>query len=66
MDFGKKIGSNTKTKNQNKKIKLKKLNRGKKLLEWLASKKSRDLYTTSKPIKGFKRIKYSELKKLMQ
>jgi len=66
MDFGKKLGPNTKTKNQNKKIKLKKLNRGKKLLEWFASKKSGDLYTTSKPIKGFKRIKYSELKKLMQ
>lgn len=64
MDFGNKIGKYSKTKNSNKKIKLKKLRRGKKLLEWLALKNSSDLYTTSKPIKGFKKIRYHELEKL--
>ena len=64
MDFGNKIGKYSQTKISNKKIKLKKLRRGKKLLEWLASKNSSDLYTTSKPIKGFKKIRYHDLEKL--
>lgn len=64
MDFGNKIGKYSKTKITNKKIKLKKLRRGKKLLEWLASKNSSNLYTTSKTIKGFKKIRYHELEKL--
>jgi len=65
MDFGNKIGKYSKTKILNKKIKIKKLKRGKKLLEWLASKNSCNLYTTSKPIKGFKKIRYSELEKVL-
>ena len=65
MDFGNKIGEYSKTKILNKKIKIKKLRRGKKLLEWLASKNSSNLYTTSKPIKGFKKISYSELEKVL-
>ena len=65
MDFGNKIGKYSKTKIPNKKIKIKKLRRGKKLLEWLASKNSSNLYTTSKPIKGFKKICYSELEKVL-
>ncbi|HSG74394.1 MAG TPA: 6-hydroxymethylpterin diphosphokinase MptE-like protein, partial [Nitrosopumilaceae archaeon] len=65
MDFGNKIGQYSKTKIPNKKIKIKKLRRGKKLLEWLASKNSSNLYTTSKPIKGFKKIRYSELEKVL-
>jgi uncharacterized Rossmann fold enzyme len=65
MDFGNKIGKYSKTKITNKKIKIKKLRRGKKLLEWLASKNSSNLYTTSKPIKGFKKIRYSELEKVL-
>ena len=65
MDFGNKIGKYSKTKIQNQKIKRKKLRRGKKLLEWLASKNSSNLFTTSKPIKGFKKIPYSQLEKVL-
>ena len=65
MDFGNKIGKYSKTKIPNKKIKIKKLKRGKKLLEWLATKNSSNLYTTSNPIKGFKKIRYSELEKVL-
>jgi uncharacterized Rossmann fold enzyme len=65
MDFGNKIGKYSKTKIASKKIKIKKLKRGKKLLEWLATKNSSNLYTTSKPIKGFKKIRYSELEKVL-
>src|SRR5215467_6576673 len=58
MDFGTKIGKYSKDVIYNKSTKLKKLRRGKLLLEWLASRKKSDLYTTSfLPIKGFKRIK---------
>jgi hypothetical protein len=31
------------------------------LLEWLAPQASTDLYTLSKPLKGFKKITYREL-----
>jgi uncharacterized Rossmann fold enzyme len=65
MDFGNKIGKYSKTKIPNKKIKIKKLKRGKKLLEWLATKNSSNLYTTSKLIKGFKKIRYSEIEKVL-
>lgn len=66
MDFGNKIGMYSKIKIPNKKIKIKKLMQGKKLLEWLASKSSSNLYTTSKPIKGFKKIRYNELKSILE
>src|SRR3989304_1674956 len=65
MDFGNKIGKYSKTKIANKRTKIKKLRRGKKLLEWIASKNSSDLYTTSKPIKGFKKIYYNELESVL-
>jgi len=65
MDYGNKIGKYSKTKIANKRIKIKKLRRGKKLLEWIASKNSLDLYTTSKPIKGFKKIYYNELESVL-
>jgi hypothetical protein len=35
-----------------------KLSRGESLLEWLATKTKSELFTTSKPIKGFKKISY--------
>lgn len=66
MDFGNKIGMYSKIKIPNKKIKIKKLMQGQKLLEWLASKNSSNLYTTSKPIKGFKKIRYDELKSILE
>src|SRR3990172_9328992 len=55
----------SKTKITSKKTKIKKLRHGKKLLEWIASKNSSDLYTTSKPIKGFKKIYYNELESVL-
>ena len=65
MDFGTDIGMYSKNKVLNKKTKLKKLRKGKKLLEWLASKKSSDLYTCSRSIKGFKKIQYTDIKNIL-
>ena len=62
MDFGKKIGRYSKKKVVDRKTKLKKLEYGKKLLEWLARKSDSELYTTSKPIKGYKKISLIDLK----
>jgi uncharacterized Rossmann fold enzyme len=61
MDFGKKIGRHSQTKNTDRKIKLKKLRKGKLLLEWLSGKTRSQLFTTSSPIKGFEKISYSKL-----
>ena len=65
MDFGTKIGRYSKEKIYDKHVKLKKLRRGKKLLEWLASKDSSELYTTSKPIRGFSKIGFADLAKII-
>jgi uncharacterized Rossmann fold enzyme len=62
MDFGPKIGKFSNTKRSERKIKLKKLRYGKMLLEWLVPQTNSDLFTLSKPLKGFKKITYSELK----
>jgi len=51
MDFGTRIGKYSKTRVLNRTIKIKKLRRGKKLLEWLAKKSESQLYSTTK-IKG--------------
>ncbi len=64
MDFGPKIGRYSKIRVYNRRIKLKKLQHGKKLLEWLASKDSSGLYTT-KPIRGFTRIRAVNLDKII-
>lgn len=61
MDFGKKIGRYSKTKKSETSVKIKKLQQAKKLLEWLATKRKNGLYTTSKPIKGFKKICFKDL-----
>ena len=61
MDFGNTIGKYSKHVIKDRSLKLKKLACGKKLLEWLATKSSSDLYTTSKPIKGFKKINLVDL-----
>ncbi len=66
MDFGTRIGKYSKDVKYNKSTKLKKLRRGKLLLEWLSSKKKSDLYTTSTPIKGFKRIKLKDITQLIK
>lgn len=61
MDFGKQIGKFSKTKKSERKIKLMKLKWGKSLLEWLSTFTKLELFTTSKSIKGFKKISYKEL-----
>ena len=61
MDFGDKIGKYSKKKVIDRKTKLKKLEYGKKLLEWLAKESDSELYTTSKSIKGFKKIRLVDL-----
>ena len=65
MDFGNIIGKYSKTKIVDKQIKIKKLKRGKKLLEWLATKSNSNLYTTSLSIKGFKKIHFRDLDKII-
>ena len=61
MDFGNQIGKFSNTKRSDRKIKLKKLKIGKDLLIWLSTITKSELFTTSKPIKGFKKISYKEL-----
>ena len=61
IDFGDKIGKYSKKKVMDRKTKLKKLEYGKKLLEWLAKESDSELYTTSKSIKGFKKIRLVDL-----
>jgi len=61
MDFGKRIGKFSNTKASERTIKLKKLRKGKFLLEWLATKTKSELFTTSSPIMGFKKIPYQYL-----
>lgn len=65
MDFGEVIGKYSKTKKSAKQIKLKKLKKGKELLEWIASKNKKNYYTTSKAIKGFKKICYKDLNNIV-
>ena len=55
MDFGTRIGKYSKSTIVNRNIKIAKLRRGKKLLEWLAQKSESELYSTTK-IKGFTKI----------
>ncbi|MFQ5781993.1 MAG: 6-hydroxymethylpterin diphosphokinase MptE-like protein [Nitrosopumilus sp.] len=61
MDFGDRIGRFSSTKKSERKTKLMKLKRGKSLLEWLSTKTKSELFTTSKPIRGFKKISYKDL-----
>jgi len=61
MDFGDRIGKFSNTKNSDRKMKLKKLEIGENLLIWLSTITKSELFTTSKPIKGFKKISYKDL-----
>src|SRR6267143_3542690 len=65
MDFGTKIGKYSKNKVINRTTKIRKLRRGKKLLEWFALQNHLELYTTSKQIKGFNKIRYADLEKIL-
>ena len=60
MDFGTTIGSFSKTRIANKDIKIRKLRRGKKLLEWLAQKSGSELYSTT-TVKGFTKIRFEDI-----
>ena len=60
MDFGTTIGSFSKTRIANKDIKIRKLRRGKKLLEWLAQKSRSELYSTT-TVKGFAKIRFEDI-----
>jgi uncharacterized Rossmann fold enzyme len=65
MDFGNKIGRYSKTKVQNEKLKIAKLEVGKELLEWLATFTKSKLYNASpSTIKGFRNIALNEIAKL--
>jgi hypothetical protein len=61
MDFRKRIGKYSQTKPSDRKIKLRKLRKAKLLLEWLSKKTRSQLFTTSTPMTGFKKISYREL-----
>lgn len=61
MDFGDRIGKYSYTKKSERKMKLMKLKKGESLLEWLSTITKSELFTTSKSIKGFKKIPYKEL-----
>jgi len=61
MDFGNKIGRFSNTKKSDRKMKLKKLEIGESLLIWLSTFTKSELFTTSKPIKGFKKTSYKDL-----
>jgi 2-amino-4-hydroxy-6-hydroxymethyldihydropteridine diphosphokinase len=61
MDFGERIGRHSNTKKSEREIKLMKLHRGKLLLEWLSTITKSELFTTSKPINGFKKISYKNV-----
>ena len=65
MDFDNKIGKFSKTKYSERKIKLKKLKKAKVLLQWLSKKSKSELYTTSDPIRGFKKIYYKDLRDII-
>ena len=60
MDFGTTIGKYSKSVVTNKTIKIRKLRRAKKLLEWIAVKSKSELYSTTK-IKGFTKIKLDDI-----
>jgi len=60
MDFGQEIGKYSKHKIVNRKIKIKKLKFGKRILEWFATRSKADLYSTTK-IKGYKMIRLVDL-----
>jgi len=65
MDFGTRIGKYSKTRVLNRTIKIKKLCRGKELLEWLAKKSESQLYSTTK-IKGLTKINLRDIDNIIK
>jgi uncharacterized Rossmann fold enzyme len=64
MDFGTRIGKYSKTRVISRTTKIKKLRRGKKLLEWLVQKSESELYSTTR-IKGFTKINLRSIDKII-
>jgi uncharacterized Rossmann fold enzyme len=60
MDFGTRIGKYSKTKVPSRTTKIKKLRRGKELLEWLAKKSKSKIYSTTK-IKGLRKTNLRDI-----
>tara|TARA_B100000683_G_scaffold275834_1_gene327827 strand:- start:157 stop:894 length:738 start_codon:yes stop_codon:yes gene_type:complete len=60
MDFGQKIGKYSKHKIIDRETKIKKLEYGEKIVEWIGTKSKADLFSTSK-IKGYKTIRLVDL-----
>ena len=60
MDFGQKIGKYSKHRIVDRKIKIKKLKFGKKVVEWIGTKSKADLFSTNR-IKGYKIIRMVDL-----
>ena len=60
MDFGRKIGKYSKHRIVDRKIKIKKLKFGKKVVEWIGTKSKADLFSTNR-IKGYKTIRMVDL-----
>ncbi len=60
MDFGQKIGKYSKHRIVNRKVKIKKLKFGKRIIEWIGTKSKADLFSTNK-IKGYKTIRMIDL-----
>jgi hypothetical protein len=65
MDFGTRIGKYSKTRVLDRTIKIKKLRRGKKLLEWLAKKSESQLYSTTK-IKGLTKTNLRDIDNIIK
>lgn len=61
MDFGGRIGRHSNTARSDRKTKLRKLEHGRSLLEWMAPRSGSELFTLSRPIAGFSRIGYDRL-----
>lgn len=66
MDFGSRIGRHSDTRRSERPTKLKKLKKGRQLLEWLATITKSELYTTSGQIAGFERITYRKLAGILE
>src|SRR3989475_12133321 len=66
MDFGTKVGRYSKELDYDKRTQVRKLKKAKSLLEWLALKDGPEFYTTSVPIEGFRKIRFSDLRRLVR
>ena len=65
MDFGTRIGKYSKTRVLNRTIKIKKLRRGKELVEWLVKKSESEIYSTTK-IKGLAKISFQDIDNIIK